>query len=958
MKTSYPCTRSSSFLLLAVILAASASSLLSQEADRKGTASAAKRAGFADEAIGVQTKGQLQNLLMNYGQITDTRYEDVGNAPTETFFDFRYPRENFTGLCDDFALFFAIRENSKNGNQGNVIDGWTDNDNEDWIAKDGSYGRTHYNPALDPVPHAELKWNNATPYLAHSDLPDSWPVDASGTPFWPGRFRKNPLTGMEMPGEFASDRDIYLEFTDANNQQGDVIGLEVQMMSYSYGRVYAEDYIFYELFIINKSGRLLQGVYTGFYQDPDCSDYGQETLLLVDSLFADGSRVWSLAQRDFDGDIGGATVPNSLGITEDFTFGTVFFETPRNLGVTDFHYFVDSGPTNDHILWPIISSDPTNPNVAPASNYFHGPNPRMDDVGQITAPFDAVWIVATGPFDMAPDDTVKFVIAVLAGDDDADYYQNVWSAKQLYDAYFNGPAAPPSPTLSAVTGDRRVTLYWDDTPETAYDPSTGEQDFEGYKIYRSEDGGTTWGTKITDALGRTYGYVPVAQFDLNNNIKGPDPLNPLNWLGNDTGLRHSWVDSTVVNGITYSYTIVSYDRGSPTLFSLEGARGDGPEVKNFIRTTPTPPVTGSIPASLASLTHPQGSGDGTLSIEIINPATIRQNPYRVTIQGTPASTFSVERIEGSTAVPVLTNKAVNTPDLPVADGFRIMVSSDAVIGGLKSVTDQDGNNVLGVNNPSTDNSWYVSVSAFPSADTASKSTTYEVRFSDTEQALAYSWGLVGSVASFTVPFTVWDINNNRQVCFEVNDLNANQQWDEGETIFATRVPYPDPPPTPGSANPATLPPQFAYQIAIVNAPGDPPGNPPTPGSIVRVTSFNALRTGDVFEFTFSPATIDETAVDLTKIRVVPNPYIVVSRYEQKQNVREIRFMYLPPECTINVYTVSGILVKTLYHQSITEGSLAWNLVTDWNQALAFGVYVYVVEDPNGNRHLGKFALVK
>ncbi len=107
-----------------------------------------------------------------------------------------------------------------------------------------------------------------------------------------------------------------------------------------------------------------------------------------------------------------------------------------------------------------------------------------------------------------------------------------------------------------------MTLYWDDAPETATDPATGEQDFEGYKIYRSEDGGITWGTVTTDALGRTYGYVPVAQFDLVNNIKGPDPKNPLMWLGTDSGLQHSWVDSNVVDGIAYSYTIVSYDRGT------------------------------------------------------------------------------------------------------------------------------------------------------------------------------------------------------------------------------------------------------------------------------------------------------------------------------------------------------------------------------------------------------------
>ena len=33
-----------------------------------------KITGVADEAIGVMDKGQLQNLTMNYGMITDTRY--------------------------------------------------------------------------------------------------------------------------------------------------------------------------------------------------------------------------------------------------------------------------------------------------------------------------------------------------------------------------------------------------------------------------------------------------------------------------------------------------------------------------------------------------------------------------------------------------------------------------------------------------------------------------------------------------------------------------------------------------------------------------------------------------------------------------------------------------------------------------------------------------------------------
>ena len=949
---------SAQILLSFLMMIISNSVIFSQDTDapEKKENRRMKIMGFADEGVGVQTKGQLQNLTMNYGQVSDTRFEDVGNAPTDVFFDIRYPREHFTGLVDDFSIFFAIKENSQNGDQGNVIDAWTDNDNEDFTAKDGSYGKTHYNPALDPSPHDVLLYNGQTPYLAHSDLVNTWPVDEEGNPFWPGIFRRNPQTGEQVPDEFASDRDIYMEYTDANNQQGDVVGIEIHEMAYTYGRVYAEDALFYEFWIINKSGKDLKGCYTGFYQDPDCSDYGQEILLLRDSTFEDNSNVFSIAQRDFDGDIGGATVPNSLGITEDYTFGTIFLETPYNMGVTDFHYFTDPGPTDDRRLWAIISSDPTNPNIlAEAGNFFHGANKRIDDVSLITVKEDLVWIAATGPFDIDAGDTVKMTIAVVAGDDDADYYSNLWAAKELYDAKFNGPIAPPSPSLSAVAGDGRITLYWNDSPENFIDPSTNEADFEGYKIFRSEDGGTTWGTKITDSQGRTFGYVPTAQFDLVDNIKGNDPINPLIWLGSDNGLRHNWVDSNVVNGIAYSYTIVSYDKGTPTLYSLEGTKGDGPQVNYFVTVTPKPDATGKIPSKVKTFTHTKGTGTGVIDIEIIDDNSLKTSPYKITFEGNPAKQFSITRLDQNNTI-IYDSRDITDIDHPVIDGFRVKVSSDNKIGGIKSITDGNGKNVEGPTNISSDTSWYISASLFTQADTASKSASYSIRFTE-EESIAYSWGLSGSVAKYSVPFTIWNTNTDHKVCFEILDANNNNQWDEGETIFITRIPYPDPAPSVGDPNPAMNAYEFAYQVSILNTPLDTLKRPPSLGTIINITCYNALTEKDVYAFEFSQTQFDAKDADLSQIRVVPNPYIVTSKYESLQNVREIQFMYLPPECDIYIYTVAGTLVKTIHHND-GEGSLSWNLLTDWNQALAFGVYIYVVEDPYGNIHRGKFALIK
>ncbi len=56
----------------------------------------------------------------------------------------------------------------------------------------------------------------------------------------------------------------------------------------------------------------------------------------------------------------------------------------------------------------------------------------------------------------------------------------------------------------------------------------------------------------------------MAQFDVAQGIKGEDPVgvNGAHFnRGYDTGLHYSWVDTTVVNGQTYYYAVVSYDRG-------------------------------------------------------------------------------------------------------------------------------------------------------------------------------------------------------------------------------------------------------------------------------------------------------------------------------------------------------------------------------------------------------------
>ena len=164
--------------------------------------------------------------------------------------------------------------------------------------------------------------------------------------------------------------------------------------------------------------------------------------------------------------------------------------------------------------------------------------------------------------------------------------QNAISTDSV-DIIFSYFSAPISPSVYAVASHARVLVSWDASSEASYDSLSGYADFEGYKLYRSTDSGVTWGgddDKLYDFNGEFIGWKPYAQFDLNEEediyhciynheydceiedarqtiISGLDPLAPRFSLGINTGIEYSFVDSNVVDGVEYSYTVTAYDIG-------------------------------------------------------------------------------------------------------------------------------------------------------------------------------------------------------------------------------------------------------------------------------------------------------------------------------------------------------------------------------------------------------------
>ena len=150
-------------------------------------------------------------------------------------------------------------------------------------------------------------------------------------------------------------------------------------------------------------------------------------------------------------------------------------------------------------------------------------------------------------------------------------------------------AAPESPNLYAVPYSDYIKLSWDFVSEASIDPLTKYADFEGYKLYRSEDGGETWCDPefiIYDFEGNSVGCQPIAQFDLTENqdllhcvykegysnceaVRGEsiseyDPVDGWVYLGENSGLEHIYVDEDVVEGKQYTYTLTAYDMGLRT----------------------------------------------------------------------------------------------------------------------------------------------------------------------------------------------------------------------------------------------------------------------------------------------------------------------------------------------------------------------------------------------------------
>ncbi len=79
--------------------------------------------------------------------------------------------------------------------------------------------------------------------------------------------------------------------------------------------------------------------------------------------------------------------------------------------------------------------------------------------------------------------------------------------------------------------------------------------------------------------------------------------------------------------------------------------------------------------------------------------------------------------------------------------------------------------------------------------------------------------------------------------------------------------------------------------------------------------------------------------------------------KRAENERLIKFIHLPAHCTIRIFTLTGDMIATLYHDDPVRGEMDWNLISESNRAIASGVYIFTVDSDLGSQ-TGKFVVIR
>lgn len=595
---------------------------------------------------------------------------------------------------------------------------------------------------------------------------------------------------------------------------------------------------------------------------------------------------------------------------------------------------------------------------------------------------DISWIYGSGfvPLPTGKTGTQRYAIALLFGVDQDDIFRNKRTMQEIYDHDYNFAKPPRKPLLHAYAANKKVILTWDDAAERSVDPIYGA-DFEAYLIYKSTDPNFSDIKTVTDAFGNAVLFKPLAIFDLKNGLKGVHPvslgseygsesdLGVSYNMGSDSGLRHYFVDSSVTNGRTYYYAVVSLDRGYAEDFYERGLTTtpglltiSPTECSALIQTDPIGRVVyadrntavvvpseepaGYLAPGLEQnqVIHASGVGTGGIEVNFINPYLAQTgSTYELSFQDDGTFEKLGPDYTGFTEKMVLSNITKNSFPIVITDqadlvyeGFKIGIENVTEIK-IKSSGWTRGNSNLHPVLLDNYNGVFVP-------------RDYEIRVLDL--------GADTSTTRFLLNFQIWDVTYPDQA-FKLKCLFLEKSG----TPTAERGLLTD-------GDVVLMVSAQNKRLWTLRFEADPTTTPinPVKGDVFSLVSTKPFDRNDVFRFTIVGNSINRTKLgqDLENIYTVPDPYIATSTLERRliseemgRGDRRIDFVNLPLECTISIFTSSGRLVRRIEHQStVEEGRESWDLRTKDGLEVTHGVYLYVVEAPGIGKKIGKLSIIK
>jgi len=671
-----------------------------------------------------------------------------------------------------------------------------------------------------------------------------------------------------------------------------------------------------------------------------------------------GIDVTDVSETDQIGITGSFYRPSSEGLSDQYTDNFVWsnfmvpgnFFDPANTIAAEYNLFVSSG------LFPL-------------------------QPGQ-TEPVSLGIILANGPI-TDPDGQIRKQ-AVL---------DKKVRAQETYNNDYQFANSPFIPKLTAIPGDNRVTLYWDDVAEESFDRYISNiggngNDFEGYRIYRASDPAFQDPKIITNAQGSPTFLLPIKQFDLEDGIAGYDSVGfegvHFN-LGTDSGLEHSWVDSSVQNGFTYYYAITSYDFGytaggiTPAECKISISLNPDGTVKtlgkNVAQVTPEAPSGGYVVPTLGTIDLIEGFTSSKISYEIIDPNSIQEgHVYYITFEdtlksgsGTDTLTTKNYTLYDSTANVVVIDKSTEWgegTEPPIVDGFKLLLQNESRVA-LDTVKAYWTNPAI------TKFILEKYTPAFGTVRGEQRPNDYIIIFDevgvDTSRFFQHQDFTLETHPAKPVNFKVYNKSTQKFIEFafieydtvgtQPGRFSARFQA-QGSRSFKDRIVFLEP----KEEGDTTLSPTWWFYMVNSNS-----YVLPEPNDTSYIAVSKPFLSTDVLRFVSKKGFIntEQAKADLDKIKVVPNPYLAQAKWEIQnpyssgRGPRSIHFTHLPNKCTIRIFTVNGELVKEIDHESnMMDGSAEWDLLTKDNLSVSYGVYIYHIDAPGIVNTVGKLAIIK